>query len=76
LSIDDLGRVSVGALIETLGLKGKKIGQASVSKLHANYIITKPGARARDILGLINLIEKKAAEKFGIKLERENIVWD
>ena len=60
-----------GKIIDSLGLRGKRIGDAAVSDAHANIIINRGAAKAADILALIRLIEKTVAEKFGFKLERE-----
>jgi UDP-N-acetylmuramate dehydrogenase len=60
-----------GYLIEKCGLKGKKIGGAQVSEKHANFILNTDGAKAKDIIKLINLIKKKVKKKFGIVLEEE-----
>ena len=62
---------SAGELIERCGLKGKKIGQAEISRKHANFIINVGGATSRDVLKLINLAKKKVETRFGIKLEEE-----
>lgn len=58
-------------LIEKCGLKGKKIGKAQISEKHANFIVNLGGAKAKDVLTLINLVQKKVKEKFGIDLEVE-----
>jgi UDP-N-acetylmuramate dehydrogenase len=63
--------VAAGELIERMGLKGYRIGDAEVSEKHANWIINKGNARAGDILKLIELIEKRAFEEYGVRLERE-----
>jgi UDP-N-acetylmuramate dehydrogenase len=60
-----------GRLIEQAGLKGEKIGGAMISPKHANYIVNTGGARASDILSLMELAQKKVNEKFGIKLVPE-----
>lgn len=60
-----------GKLIEKIGAKGLFRGKAEVSTRHANFIINKDGASARDILYLIEEIEQRVKKKFGIKLERE-----
>lgn len=62
---------SAGALIESCGLKGEKVGGAFVSTLHANFIVNKNGATTADVITLAELIEKKVFEKSGIKLEME-----
>lgn len=60
-----------GRLIEQAGLKGKKINDAQVSDLHANYIVNVNQARCEDILALKTLVQKTVFEKFGIMLETE-----
>ena len=60
-----------GELIEKVGAKGLSRGQAEVSTRHANFIVNNGGASARDILYLIEEIEKRVKKNFGIKLERE-----
>jgi len=65
------GKVATGFLIDQCGLKGTKIGRAEISKQHANFIINRNGAKAKDVLELIELIKKKVYDKFGIKLKEE-----
>ncbi len=60
-----------GRLIESAGLKGKFCGKAQISEKHANFIINTGGAKASDVLYLIELAQKTVLEKTGIKLERE-----
>jgi UDP-N-acetylmuramate dehydrogenase len=62
---------SAGFLIDRLGLKGFRIGGAEVSEKHANWIVNCGNARARDILALIEHIEKLVLKEFGVCLERE-----
>ena len=65
------GKIGVGFLIDQCGLKGKQIKGAKIWKGHANYIVNVGGAKASDIIELINLCKKSVKEKFGIKLEEE-----
>jgi UDP-N-acetylmuramate dehydrogenase len=60
-----------GKIIEDLGLKGFMIGEAVVSKQHANFIINNGQATAEDILQLIGYIKVKAVETLGAYLETE-----
>jgi len=60
-----------GALIEKAGLKGYRIGDAQVSSKHANWIINRGKALARDIVELIEKIENEIYGTFGVRLERE-----
>lgn len=60
-----------GRLIEAGGLKGKQIGQAMISPVHANFIINMDDAAAQDIYKLIKLCQETVKDKFGIQLEPE-----
>ena len=60
-----------GALIEKAALKGYRIGDAEVSRKHANWIVNRGNALARDILCLIEKIENEIYGTFGVRLERE-----
>jgi UDP-N-acetylmuramate dehydrogenase len=60
-----------GRLIEKTGLKGKKVGGAMISRKHANYIVNTGGARAEDVLALMEMAKEKVREKTGIELEPE-----
>ena len=44
-----------GRLVEAVGLKGHRIGGAMWSDVHANFVVNLGGARASDVLGLVNL---------------------
>ena len=48
-----------GRLIEEAGLKGFAIGGASVSTTHANFIVASPGARASDVVALIDAVRDR-----------------
>jgi UDP-N-acetylmuramate dehydrogenase len=63
--------LSAGKLIEEVGLKGKRIGNAEIDKLHGNFIVNTGGASSKDVLELICLIKKNVKEKFNINLETE-----
>ncbi len=58
-------------LIEAAGLKNLTVGGASVSEKHANFIVNRGGACARDIETLITLIQKKVIEVFDVALQPE-----
>lgn len=62
---------SAGALIERLGLKGLRVGDAELSAQHANFIVNRGRATARDILELIRRIQETVREHAGIELELE-----
>ncbi|MCG0274822.1 MAG: UDP-N-acetylmuramate dehydrogenase [Thermosediminibacteraceae bacterium] len=60
-----------GYLIEKAGLKGFKVGDAMVSDLHAGFIVNTGNATAEDVLRLIEIIQQRVKEEFGILLEPE-----
>lgn len=63
--------MAAGALIEQSGLKGLRIGDAEVSRKHANWIINRGNASAAEILALIEKVENEIFGNFGVRLERE-----
>ncbi len=63
--------LSAGQLIDQAGLKGARVGGASVSSVHANFIINDGSASARDILELIELIQSRVKTARDIELETE-----
>jgi UDP-N-acetylmuramate dehydrogenase len=60
-----------GRLIEAAGLKGRRMGGAEISEVHANFIVNRGGARARDVLALIELARRRVHETSGVELEPE-----
>lgn len=62
-----------GALIETCGLKGYRIGDAQVSELHANFIVNRGAATAADVKALIEKIIQEVKKSHDIILEPEII---
>jgi len=58
-------------LIEAAGLKGHRIGDASVSLKHANFIINHGAASARDLEGLIEHVRETVARVHGVTLTPE-----
>jgi UDP-N-acetylmuramate dehydrogenase len=60
-----------GRLIEAAGLKGRRIGNAEISPVHANFFINHGQTKAEDVRALINLAQTFVAEKFGVNLELE-----
>ncbi|MDO9556821.1 MAG: UDP-N-acetylmuramate dehydrogenase [Coriobacteriia bacterium] len=62
---------SAGRLIETVGLKGMRLGGARVSDVHANFIVNDGGATAADVLGLVGKIQMAVKDRYGIDLRPE-----
>ncbi|MCE5250738.1 UDP-N-acetylmuramate dehydrogenase [bacterium] len=63
--------MQAGRLLDELGLKGFSVGDAQVSLYHANFVVNTGKATARDVLAVIEHIERVVKEKRGIELERE-----
>ncbi|MEZ9405881.1 UDP-N-acetylmuramate dehydrogenase [Vibrio sp. 10N.286.48.F5] len=62
-----------GAIIESTGLKGARIGGAEISNTHANFIINIGNAQALHILYLVKVINEKVRKKYGFELESEGL---
>ncbi|MFQ5418434.1 MAG: UDP-N-acetylmuramate dehydrogenase [Myxococcota bacterium] len=60
-----------GRLIESVGLKGRAIGGAQISPMHANFITNSGGATAGDVLALIEEAQKKVFDETGVRLVPE-----
>lgn len=60
-----------GLVIEQSGLKGYTVGGAQVSEKHANFVINKNSATAKDIIDLIAYVKKAVKEHTGYDLECE-----
>jgi UDP-N-acetylmuramate dehydrogenase len=58
-------------MIERSGLKGHVVGGARVSPMHANFIENFAGAKASDVLALVDLISERVRAESGVKLELE-----
>lgn len=58
-------------LIEGIGYRGHRIGDAQVSEKHVNFIVNDGHARAEDFLALTEEIQKLVKEKYGISLHME-----
>jgi UDP-N-acetylmuramate dehydrogenase len=65
-----------GRLIEAVGFKGKRIGDMEFSSVHANFLVNHGNGTFEDAIDLIQLVEKKVKEEFGIELQREIIIVD
>ncbi len=68
--------ISAARLIEECGLKGRKMGGATVSTRHANFIVNTGKAKFRDVMNLIELIKKEVKNKCKADLETEIEIID
>lgn len=74
--VDEKGQHhSAGKLIDEAGLKGFRIGGATVSSQHANFVTTSENGTATDVLALMEEIKKRVLDSSGFMLEREVVLW-
>lgn len=62
---------SAGRLIDELGLKDMRVGDAVVSPIHANFVVNLGNASAGEVLTLLKQIRQRALDERGIALEPE-----
>ena len=65
-----LGRPT-GAILDELGFKGKRIGDAMVSPWHANIFVNAGRASAHDMLALVDLAREEVSRRLGLSIEAE-----
>jgi UDP-N-acetylmuramate dehydrogenase len=63
--------LSATRLIEKAGLRGKRVGSAEISAKHPNYIINRGGAKAADVIELMDLTRDRVRTQFQITLEED-----
>ncbi len=66
---------SAGRLIDAAGFKGAREGGVVVSTRHANFLVNLGGATAAQVRALLARIANGVEERFGVRLERELVVW-
>ena len=66
---------SAGKLIDELGLKGERVGDAEVSPVHANFIINRGQATSADIITLMRLVRERVRQARAISLEPEVLLY-
>lgn len=69
------GGLRAADLIEQAKLGGTKVGGAQLSERDPSYVVVHPGATARDVLRLIDLVRSQIQEKFQVELEMAMAVW-
>lgn len=62
---------SAGRIIDSLGLKGTRVGDVAVSEKHANFFVAGPSATASDLHRLVFEVQAVVAERAGVHLEPE-----
>jgi UDP-N-acetylmuramate--alanine ligase len=63
--------IPAGKLVDELGLKNTRIGNARVSEIHGNFIVNDGNATATEVLELIQKIKEIARKERGVELETE-----
>ncbi len=62
-------------LIDEAGCKGLRVGGATVSNRHANFIVAEDGASAADVIELIERVRERVGERHDVQLEPEVVIW-
>lgn len=68
-------RISAGKLIDEAGCKGLSVGGASVSSIHANFVVTTPDATAQHIIELMARVRDRVDAHHAVTLEPEVVIW-
>lgn len=71
VKVDPFPIIPVAAILDRLGLKGRRIGGGEISTVHPNFFINRGKATFADINGLISLAKTMAWQRYGIVLEEE-----
>ncbi len=58
-------------VIDRLGLRGCRVGQAQISEKHSNWIVNLGGARASEVQELIDRVKRRSQDELGIPMEEE-----
>ena len=62
-------------VIDQLGLRGHRIGNAQIAEMHSNWILNLGGAKAADVRALIGLVQQRSREELGIEMEAEVVFF-
>ena len=65
------GKVSAGAVIDELGMRGLRVGSAQVSEKHANFIQAVVGGSAQDVVALMAEVRRRVRDERGYVLRSE-----
>ncbi|OGF21881.1 MAG: UDP-N-acetylenolpyruvoylglucosamine reductase [Candidatus Eisenbacteria bacterium RBG_19FT_COMBO_70_11] len=64
-------RVAAGQLLDEVGCRGLRVGDAMVFPKHANIIVNAGHASAREVLELAEIMKTRVRDRFGVTLEEE-----
>ncbi|HEY7472207.1 MAG TPA: UDP-N-acetylmuramate dehydrogenase [Gemmatimonadota bacterium] len=63
--------LTAGALIDAVGLKGYRVGDAAISEKHANFIVNLGAATAADALACVRAAYEAVRDRYGVRLQPE-----
>ncbi|MDR2983187.1 MAG: hypothetical protein LBV12_13225 [Puniceicoccales bacterium] len=63
-----------GLMIDQVGLKGLRVGGASVSEVHANFIINHGDATSADVIEIVRRVRGVVKSAYGVELEPEIVL--
>ena len=66
---------SAGRLIDASGLKGERVGDAEVSRTHANFIVNQGRATAAEVIALVRRVRGRVEQSSGVRLEPEVLLY-
>ena len=66
---------SAWEVVDRVGMRGARRGDARISEKHANFIVNLGDARAEDVVALMAETWKRAHEELGLRLEPEIRLW-
>jgi UDP-N-acetylenolpyruvoylglucosamine reductase len=66
---------SAGRLIDESGLKGERVGDAEVSRVHANFIVNRGEATGADVIELVRRVRARVRQVKGVDLEPEVLLY-
>lgn len=64
-------RIPAGKLLDEVGAKSFRVGDAAVFEKHANIIVNLGQASAKDVLALASQMKRRVREEFGVELGEE-----
>lgn len=66
---------SAGRLIDELGMKGERVGDAEVSRIHGNFIVNRGAATADDVVALVRKVRNRVRSERKVTLEPEVLLY-